>query len=270
MNANSLNSDDYYRCTQLNAHQSGILNRASRELIQSDTLAEANTVLTSTLNELHLSGCFQVFWGSDRAFSKFGDGIQKSECHELFKIRKSGQKIIWVDDYFVFNTHCLYLVANLKGQEPVAVDLLKDNITIFCDSFGAWVQLHHDKAIEREISTLEKLKAADKMNEILNCLTRLNTHLIEGNRQIFQNLLSGLVSQFPRLALEGDQEDAILDIIELAKDRQQANLSAQIQYNDDLKTVLSEAIGTLVTNIDAPFTSTPDKHQSNIRSIELF
>lgn len=258
-----------FKCIQSNAHQCGTLSRASRALIQCTNAQTANRIIEQTLNELNLTGFYKLAIGEQTYHRQFGDLVITYDDPSIAGQIESASKVCQVEGFLILKTEDILLVV--KFDEDVAVemiDMFKDNLVIFIDTVQTWVSQYQDTEDHKNEIFHEKLFSADKLNEILGYLKIYNAHLIESNRAIYKELLSSMAGQFPILGLEGDQEEAILDIIDSAHSKQEQILDAQVHYNDDLRNILSDLIGSLIGGIEEAFNGEGEELVS--KSVELF
>lgn len=263
--------ETHYKCLQSNAHQCGLLTRASRALFHCRSLDQAVRIFGDTLFELGLSGCFSIGDEARRSQAHvFGDKLSKETFDEMLQQCTDAEKVCVVGSCLMVRTKDLKLLGCMALDDAIVRDLIQDNLAIFCDSFQAWLDRFLEDENKEQRTYHDRLRYADKMNEILGCISRFNLHLIEGNRDIYQDLLSALIAKFPSLGLEADQEETILNLIEGAKNRQEKHLIMQLKYNDDLKEIISTSVENILDQIEWGKVPVHEVVPLNIKSAELF
>ena len=260
----------HYNTLQANAHQCGLLNRASRLLLQSKNLHQAAEVLQSTLEDFPLSGYVKLFTHSKNLVRKFGQGIPRRDFATIRDSFKSNNKIQVRNEHLLIQTANTQLIVKLEAKLLAYSGLVQDNLAIYCDTLQAWVEAYQAKRQLQQQQLQERLSSAQQLQDLVHCLTKLNGHLLQNHQLIVQELLSALLAQFPTLALQADQEEAILDVVNRSLNKQGQLLDAQVQNNNETKVTLNRAIASLVAELSSRETIAEPGATDNLRSIELF
>ncbi len=253
----------------LNAHQCGVLNRISRSILAATNPEEIINIVASAAESLSLSGCCKIEALEQRLSVKFGRGFSRSQCTELVYLTNCQGKVVATDHFLFFTTDNVFIVIDTCDLTELESELFKDNLTIFSDTLQTWIEQYSYQNKIQQRAKQERLMAADQMNDILTCLTRLNENLLGTHVHITEELISELVAKFPTMALEIDQEDNILNIVDTSVKKHQGIIDAQIKQNNDLKLIMAGAIEAL-TQEQKTSLSTQALGQQEINSVELF
>lgn len=227
--------------------QLGVFSRASRIFMQCNEFNPFCYYVTDTLEELGLSGRIKLTAGGNCAHTPFGQGICPNVYNSLNDLAHCSSKILLQPNFFIFNTQHVLLILDTEKNEAMEIDLLVDNMTIYMDTIHYWLEQHHKITKERKEIEHERSRVVSNLHSFIECITRLNQHLTEAQQTVNEDLLTRLIGIFPIMGMEADQEEIILNIVHDARRKERALIEQQLQQNDDLRTVMRQAIAALAT-----------------------
>ena len=213
-----------------NAYQAGILSRASRALIGCQQFGEFVQVVSRTFEELDCCGCAKFTFAEDSSHIRLGKGVGK-QCN--------------CENSIVLNSKRVALIIDISKKSATESGLLRDSISIFFDTMNSWLEHHSSIHDERKETALEKMDIVKNLDNFTECLYRINDHLLETQQHVREDLLSQLIGAFPRLGLDADQENMILDIVNNAIERENQLLNSQVQQNVELRELIQRAVFAL-------------------------
>lgn len=230
----------------LRAFQCGIIVRSSRNIIAANSLDKITSICKSFFDELDLSGFFKMTMDDEIARSMFGQGISRAAASKLKnKAESKKQKLLLFEGFLIINTPSTCFVLNTEKLDCRYIDTLQDNLMFFVDSIEAWcINYLQKKNMHRDFD-YARSNMSDKLKESVTGIATANKYLIENYYSISEDLLSDLVVSFPTLALEADQEEMILDIINHSIKKQLGAILSQIESNNKICDVIGETFDTL-------------------------
>ena len=249
-----------------NLFQTGVLNRASRSIIKSHFIGDLADVVRATLETLGQQGCGKIEYLECRQSIMFGGKLSSHQCQRLADIPKQGEKVNHGDDYLLLKTENILIVLLTERLCEIEVSLLKDNLATLIDTLQAWIDKRVSELTKTKALMSERQESADQLLGVSECLSKLGDHVTDTFQNNNQALMGDLVALFPRMGLEPDQEDVILELISKGLENQRAALETLLNYNLDLKTMMDMAVGALTKELRHE--SKPDSQ--HITSIELF
>lgn len=249
-----------------NLFQTGVLNRASRSIINSHFIGDLADVVRATMETLNQKGCGKIEYLDFRQSIVFGGKLSSHQCQRLAEIPKQQGKIFQGKDYLLLKTENILIVLLTEQLRELEVSLLKDNLATLMDTLQTWIDKRVSELTKTKALMNERKESADQLHGVSECLGKLGDHVIDTFKNNNQALMGDLVALFPRMGLEPDQEEAILELISQGLDKQRSALETLLNYNLDLKTMMDMAVGTLTKEL--AHTSNPDSR--NISSIEMF
>ena len=259
---NTLHLNDY---NAQNAFQNGIISQAARAIISLTDLDDLVSVITTTLESLSVAGLGKVSCLEYRKSFQFGKRISREQCKELSCYATCQQKILATDDFIVVKNKSVLLIVNTSNIGPMESDLLQDNLASFADIIQSWTDDHADRKKAELALQAERSAAATQLDNVAQRLDILGEQLVNDFNQSAENLMSKLMSLFPSIGLEPDQEEKILDSIATALNRQELAILAQIDYNKDARALLGAAGSALRKELHLIPTSS-----RVVNTIELF
>lgn len=235
-----------FRDATLRAFQCGIIVRSSRNIIAANSLDKITSICKSFFDELDLSGFFKMTMDDEISRSMFGTGISRVAASKLKNRAESKkQKVVIYEDFLIINTPNTCFVLNTENLDCNYIDTMKDNIMFFVDSIEAWcINYIQKKSMHRDFDCARS-SMSGKLKESVSGIATANKYLIENYYSISEDLLSDLVVSFPTLALEADQEEMILDIINHSIKKQLGAILSQIESNNKICDVIGETFDTL-------------------------
>ncbi len=235
-----------FRDATLRAFQCGIIVRSSRNIIAANSLEKITCICKSFFDELDLSGYFKMSMDDETSKSMFGKGISRAAANKLKnKTESNKQKVLIYEGFLIINTENTCFVLSTEKLDCSYIATLQDNLMFFVDSIEAWCINHlQKKSMHRDFDSARS-NLTDKLKESVHGIATANKYLIENYYAMSEDLLTSLVVRFPTLALEADQEEMILDIINLAIKKQLGAILHQIESNNKLCDVIGETFDTL-------------------------
>lgn len=225
------------------AHQSGIVARASRQLIECRTLDSFLYCAHRTLQDLGCSGFAQFQCGEESRHIKFGD---TARLHQRVAQQGSAIYVNNIDaGQFTYRAEKILLIIDIEYCNPREGDILKDNVAIFADSMAAWLACHAKSHQGVPAPMVDIAGAVDGLNNVTNSLCRINDELLEGQRHVCEDLLSPLLAGLPVLGLCVEQENKILGIVNQAIEGGNKLHESHISRNIELRKLVSYALFSL-------------------------
>ncbi|BCD97475.1 hypothetical protein [Marinagarivorans cellulosilyticus] len=249
-----VSDEDTTMSAMQSAYQAGIVARASRRLIECHNLESFLCCAHKTLQDLGCSGFAQFQFNEESRHIKFGDTVR---LHQRAALHGAEAYVDGRDDsQFTYHGEQILLIIDIEFCNPRDSDILKDNVAIFADSMSSWLDHHSKLHRERVTSAAEKLSVVNNLNNFTRCLYRINDHLLETQRHVREDLLSQLITAFPVMGLDADQENTILDIVNAAIERENQLLGSQIKQNIELRSLMESAVEAL-TPAEKRYYATP-------------
>lgn len=243
------NSDQALLATTMkNAFQLGVFSRASRLLMQCEEFDDFCHHATETLEEVGLSGRIKLSCGEENRQVTFGNGIRPVVFSSLSGLDRCKSKICSGSTFFIFNTRHVLLILDTEDTDAVELDLLTDNLTIYMDTIHHWLDQQQRISEERVKNGIERSKVITNLRSFVECVTRLSQHLTETQQAVNEDLLTQLISVFPVMGMEADQEEIILNIVNDARGKERTLMEQQLRQNDDLRFVMKQAIDALLAS----------------------
>ncbi len=232
----------------------GCSSRASNSLMHAGGMEDAAGVTKAFLNDMGLSGYF--LFNTEQSFpvTRFGSGVCQEVLQDMRRIQEciDGTDKICVEHHFIMvRAPLIHLfVVRDKGLE-VDLGIIQDILPLYIDSLSVWVE-----------DFLVKDKLRENLDSALSDTINGGALLIENYLKVSDELVCGMVSRFPTLGLEADQENMILDTLNASMKRHIDLIEYEIQRNSKLGDVLISTVGEL---LDAKEDRVPD-----VQSVELF
>jgi phosphotransferase system IIB component len=234
--------------TMKSAFQLGVFSRASRLLMRCDEFDGFWPCVQETLKEVGLSGSIKFHCGDLVRYGTFGCGISPTVLHSLRCMDRCQAKICSNNEFLIYNSDHVLLIVDTKGSDAADLDLMIDNLTIYMDTIQNWLDHHERLCTEREEIRKERIKVSINLDSFIQCITRLSEHLIHTQQAVNEELISQLIAVFPVLGMEADQEEVILNIVNDARAKERALLDQQLCQNNELRTVMKQAIDALTAD----------------------
>ena len=231
-----------------NNFQLGVFSRASRNFMQCDNFNRFSCFVTATLEELGLSGRVKLTCAGETIQTLYGKGICADVYRSLNNLKPCQSKTFSGENFFIFNTEKILLILDSDNTGQMDMDLLIDNMTIYMDTIHYWLDQQEKILGEREVVRLERSRVVSNLHSFIQCVARLNQHLTETQQAVNEELLTRLIGIFPVMGMEVDQEEAILNIVNDARRKERALVDQQLKQNEELRTVIDQAIAALVTD----------------------
>lgn len=226
------------------AYQAGIVARAARQLIECHSLESFLCCAHKTLSNLGGAGFAQfqfrgesrrIKFGKTSPFSRLALTVNPTDENNQHDRRAE----------LTYRCEWVLVVIDTRHFRERDYNILERNVVVFCESMRAWLQ-HHSALLQERIETVsEKINVVNNLNSFTRCLYRINDRLLDTQRHVREDLLTQLVSAFPMLGLQADQENRILDIVNAAVDRENALVTSQIQQNAELRRLIEQTIKAL-------------------------
>lgn len=238
---NTAQMDEMVQSLFRSNHQLGVTARFASKISQISDI-EALTVLVHTsLVEFDLDGLFQVKFDDTNIVKRFGNKITRDALDKLTCLEACNAKICQKQNYMMFCLDNFTLILDIGLLSVEQIDETKDNLATFCDIIDAWVGSHMELNKVKAATEMYKFDMLSQINE-LNAEVDMTSHDIKSQHlEISQNLLLMLISRFPMLGLDVDQEEEILNSIEQTIDVYGDLIEEQINCNDNLTQLLSNA-----------------------------
>ncbi len=238
--------DSVFHDASLRAFQCGVIVRSSKNIIAANSLDNITNICKCFFDELDLSGYFRISMDDEISKSMFGKGISRIAADTLKNNTQTGnQKVLLQDGFLIVNTSSTYFFLSTEKLSASYIDILKDNLVFFVDVIEAWCINHLQKKSMHRDFECARSNLTDKLKDSVRGIATANKYLIENYYSMSEDLLTSLVVRFPTLALEADQEEMILDIINLAINKQLGAILHQIESNNKLCDVIGETFDTL-------------------------
>lgn len=225
----------------------GVISRFSRSLISAENYDELYTSSVIALNEFNVDGYLLITTEEIHKNLKLGGGCSKEVIRDILD-DKSEQKVRTLDSCFRICTPSITLVGcnRIEAQDEVSLDFL----STICDIAQEYI----DQLIKIDTRHLghkhSQLSAADRVHNVLQCISFLSDYLIEQSNHIVEDLHFNLLKMFPCLSLDYDQEEQIIHLIESTSERMKSLVSAQIRCNRDLEDTLTETVSALIIDFE--------------------
>ncbi|WNO07616.1 hypothetical protein [Teredinibacter sp. KSP-S5-2] len=238
----------YYQGSSIHAFQCGVIVRAVRSILSASTLGSLESSCLIFLTDLNLSGFFRIEVEGESVKRMFGHGVKRelmlkmrscANCYDLC------QKVLREDGFLSIKTGNTYFLVDTHSVHGDFVDILQDNLLLFVDSVQSWCNKHITHINVHQQHQTAKDQLSNKLRESIRGIVTANKQLIQNYHTISEDLLSNLIARFPSLALEADQEEMVLDIINQSISKQVDIIQGQIESNQDLCNLLTEAIESL-------------------------
>ncbi len=232
----------------VNSHHNGLIARSSRSILECLTANDVMGVVTRTLDELGLSGGGQFIVDADGECLnfQFGGGLSLSYG--------SGENgFVNFDDNsdsdsgsLVFREKNFLLIISFETEPNAEREQLRDNLTILVDIVQGWISRSLESTRVEFLQRNQRVDLTIKMTGIIDCLGKVSQHLIDSHHRVVERLNAELLAQFPNMSLEPSQEGSIINIANLAMEKQKGLLKSQLNQNEDLRLIMQEVIKALV------------------------
>ena len=221
--------------------QLGVTTRFASAISQVNETDVLTNLTQKALIEFGFDGLFQIIFKKTKQTKKFGERIDRDALGKLVCLEACTDKICCKQNYMMFCLSHFTLILDVEEFSDEQVDETKDNLAIFCDIVNAWIDNDIELKEFQLANELYKHDMLDKINELNGKVQLTSSDIKTQHLEISQNLLLMLVSRFPMLGLEPDQEEEILNSIEGTINIYGALIDQQVSSNTDLTTMLENA-----------------------------
>ncbi len=229
-------------------HQLGVTARFASAISQLTDTDRLTSATQKALIEFGLNGLFQIKFEANKQIKKFGERIDRNTLSKLTCLEQCSGKICIRQDYMMFCLTHFTLILDVSDLTDEQIDETKDNLAIFCDIIDAWIANHLELKQFREANELYRQDMLQKINQLNGKVDSTSSDIKTQHLEISQSLLLMLVSRFPMLGLDVDQEEEILESIEHTIDIYGKLIERQVNHNTDLKQLLNEAANCIQFN----------------------
>jgi len=243
-------ADDMLQSLFRSNHQLGVTTRFASAIAHINDCETLATLVQSALIDFGMSGLFQVKFINNKQLKKFGSNINREIFDRLVCIKSCADKICCQNNFIIFCLNHFTLVLDATNLNKQQIDETKDNLAIFCDIIDAWVTNHIDMQNFIDSTEMVKSDMLGKITQLTQSVDETSSDIRVQHLEISQSLLLMLASRFPTLGLEVDQEEEILMSIENTIEVYGKLINSQVQSNDDLKNLLTEAADCIESKND--------------------
>ncbi len=243
-----------------NAAQMGSINRFCATILTISGVDELIPMMTSLLEEFNISGGYHLSLENSKISKCFG--VKEASKNALLKTRNMGNKLKKItkeNDLIIIKQSKYTLVVSIDGMSDGDVDLLMDNLAIFCDVVQSWAE-HFEKNLHfRSKTDRQKISTINNLENLKECLSCSSFQLQECNEKLNSDIISRLAMLFPVLGLDANQENRILELFEKCTDEFGKFVSRQVIFNGEISELLVNASVHLKTDDN----SVEKTHQKN-------
>ena len=248
-----------------NAYVCSAIARLSSSLNGSLPLAEIALKLKQFLCNLNVSGFCRLSLNDQTNRFFFNSGCPLKALHTFNGI--NGNKIQRSGSYILFKTESVDLILNLATKTEAEIDVFIDTTAILIDVIENTIsqcktqlKLAEDRAQGLELAKLE-------LSHSMSKIEAENTEIQKRIHQMSQNFLHGLLNKLPALALEDDQEQYLIQLVEFECYELADLAERNVASSEELSNSIKGAIHNLVESQSK--TTTPIS-TAELLDIELF
>ena len=206
-------------------HHLGAVNRATRELINSQCHDDVFTIVQQLCCSFGVSGFLYLNAFNFRQVRKIECGLPRNQIRTLMKLLSTSDKVSVDEDLFAFKYTNLQLIVH--QNQAYRGDSIQDDMVLFLDSADVWLK-KHDALLRTETMIRQRL------NDFQQTLQQDLQTLGSKRELIVNRMLTDMASLLPMLGLEPDQEDDIYDAITPIVSAMSQALDHQTSSNHDL------------------------------------
>ena len=224
---------------------SGQICQFSRALLATDDINEALTLAKNVLINTNTSGFLRMCSQQHSKRCFFNQAPKRAFLVTFKKAIKHPHKIYCDGEVLQIKTSRLYLIINIKCLKSYQKDILIDHLAIFVDTLDAWLKLKDHKDAFAQAHIDKNISQANQIEQTTSQLKTITNHLESSYQALVQELLCALTTKFPTMALELDQEELILELIQNECQKHKVAVSKQVNKNKQLLTLLENTVEQL-------------------------
>jgi hypothetical protein len=248
------------------ASLNGSIARFSRAIMETHCLKTFSKHVRNLLSESDTSGLLRFRLPNEQSKHVVNKGVKRRLLSQLQELITTQDKIARTTDLLQFNTQYTYLVIDIEDKADYQQDLLVDNLALLVDTIDLWLQNFIDTQDKFEALKADNQKHAVQIEQSITLIDQSNQNLSQSYQTLIHDILCRLTSQFPTMALEHDQEEMILKLVESECLKHRTVIDAQKQQNEEVKQLLQSAIEQL----NQSFENQVKEHTTAQQSVELF
>lgn len=220
----------------------GIINRFSRKLIRATTISEVAEELYLCISEFDLT-CYITIQSDYVCEEVWCGNPERSLKYKLANADFKSTNVIAAGCFVIIQYSNISLIVLLESESQRPI--LQDTLATFCETANdGIVKVQHIADLELSYHNKSREVANDLQN-LNGTLSRLSESLSEQQHILSQNLLLNFMTLFPSIALEQDQEDKILEIVEQVNGEIHQFVDTQSNITRDVKVSLDKVIDFL-------------------------
>jgi len=224
------------------AAQMGSINRFCVTILTINRIEELFPEVSSLLEEFNISGGYHFTLADTKISKCIGDReISKNTLLKTRSMSSDLNKITKENGILIITQSKFTLVANIDGLAEHDIDLLIDNLAIFCDVVQNWAMRMEEIMTHRVVTDQQKIKTIGNLEKFKECLECSSFQLQECNEQLNVDVISRLAMLFPVLGLDANQENRILELFEKCTDEFGEFVSKQVIFNGEITELLMKA-----------------------------
>jgi hypothetical protein len=243
-------------------YQLGVINRATRELISSQSYLATLAIIEQLLADLSLSGFIHISGFQFNKAKKIGSGLPRNRIRDLLELMQQPNKISVSTPLFVFKWPSLTVVVDASHSADPHDDQLQDDLAMFIDSAQLWMNQHFHFLETKSL-------ISEKLGDFKFSITSDLRILTAKRESLIHKLLGDMVSIMPMMGLEPDQEEEILNTLQPVIDSMEKSLSEQSTSNQDFIQIINQLLSYLNSTTEPPSIEADDDHDAS-ESITLF
>jgi hypothetical protein len=222
----------------------GTVNRFVNKMLDAKTLTDVSDFIKAALLEFGLSGNYIVRNESGFVLFSFGQRLPGDLLDELCSVKFGASRIAIAEESMHIRFRNLVLSVSTIGVDADK-EVLQDTLAIFCETASRGIRLVNSINALKQDEALRRQQVRSRLEASRTELANLTQSLVSGEKELTEFLLLNIVSMFPVIGLEADQEERVLSVISQASDRLRVQSTAYIKGVDEIDESMYAAVSHL-------------------------
>jgi hypothetical protein len=265
MNNNNNNQNEVIESFISNAAISGQISHFTTALLNDRRLERAINHAKTLLDNINVCGFIKCGNENNSLKSFTGKGFDRTALKYVQELTGNNNKIIMTSHVLQIKTQDVYLLASIANKTELEQDILVDQLAIFVDILQAWFNNFQSQERVEALHKANNKIHANRLTESIKLLDSANKKLSNSYQHLLQEIVCTLTQNFPTMALEADQEDLIMSLVEQECQKHQSVILEQLQQNQHVSNHLVDA----VEQLNSVQQSVPETTINN-QTMELF
>lgn len=248
-----------------NAAISGQISHFTTALLNDRSLQQAINHAKTLLENISVCGFIKCGHKDESIKTFSGKGFGRKALKYVQELTGNSNKIIRTSHVLQIKTEDVYLLASIDNKSEMDKDILVDQLAIFVDILQSWFNNFQSQKQVEALHYASNKTHASRLTESIQLLEQANLKLSHSYQHLLQEIVCTLTQNFPTMALEADQEDLIMSLVEHECQKHQSVILEQLNQNQHVSNHLLNA----VKQLNSVQESIPETTEDN-NTMELF